>query len=69
MIKEFKSGEISIKIDHDKCTGCGKCVDTCPVNVYELENGKSVANNVSECVECCACIDACPSGAIEHSSC
>jgi len=26
-IKEYKSGDIVIKIDYDKCTGDGECVE------------------------------------------
>lgn len=27
VVKEFKSGDIVIKIDYDKCTGDGECVE------------------------------------------
>jgi NAD-dependent dihydropyrimidine dehydrogenase PreA subunit len=30
------TGEYYIIIDTDKCDGCGKCVEICPKNVYEL---------------------------------
>ncbi len=71
MIKEFKSAssEIVIKIDYDKCNGAAKCVEVCPVDIYELQEGKAVANNVDDCIECCACVESCPNNAIEHSSC
>ncbi|MEM2914495.1 MAG: 4Fe-4S binding protein, partial [Candidatus Bathyarchaeia archaeon] len=26
---------VRININLDKCTGCGTCVDVCPVGVYE----------------------------------
>ena len=26
----------NVTVDTDKCTGCGECVDVCPVEVYEL---------------------------------
>ena len=32
----------TITIDTDKCTGDAECVDVCPVEVYELEDGKAV---------------------------
>ena len=67
--KEFEDGDIKIIIDYEKCTGAGECVTACPVDIFELDGGKAVANNVSECIECCACVSACPNDAIEHSSC
>ena len=69
MKKEFASGNIKITIDYDKCTGSGECVTACPVEIFEVKDGKAVANHVEECVECCACVNACPNNAIEHSSC
>ena len=30
------SGDWYIIVDSDKCDGCGKCVDACPVNVLEV---------------------------------
>ena len=69
VVKEFRGKAIVIRIDHDKCTGCGECVKNCPADVYELVDGKSVAKRVEDCVECCICVSACPVNAIEHSSC
>ena len=69
VVKEFKSEAVTIKVDFDKCNGCGECVEVCPAEVYELEDEKAHANNVEECTECCACVEACPEDAIEHSSC
>jgi ferredoxin len=68
-VKEYKSGDIVIKIDEEKCTGCGTCVDDCPVDVFELQNEKSAAVRVEDCTECCTCVEGCPESAIEHSSC
>ncbi|HYR03037.1 MAG TPA: ferredoxin, partial [Syntrophobacteria bacterium] len=31
----------SVKVDKDKCTGDAECVDVCPVNVFELKDGKA----------------------------
>ena len=55
---------VEIKIDSEKCTGCGTCVDVCPVGVYELREGKSVAVNVDECIVCRTCEAQCPENAI-----
>lgn len=56
-----------IKIDTSKCTGCGTCVDTCPMGLYVLNKGKASVKDKDECVMCRACESACPSGAIEVS--
>ncbi len=55
---------VKIEIDHEKCTGCGTCVDVCPSGVYEIRDGKSVAVNIDECLVCRACESQCPEGAI-----
>jgi NAD-dependent dihydropyrimidine dehydrogenase PreA subunit len=56
---------VEIKIDLEKCTGCGTCVDTCPVGVFEIQNEKSVVVNLDECLICRACEAQCPENAIE----
>ncbi|MCK4491920.1 MAG: 4Fe-4S binding protein [Candidatus Altiarchaeales archaeon] len=56
---------VEINIDLDNCTGCGACVDSCPVGIYGLENGKAkVTGEVSECVMCRVCENSCPASAI-----
>lgn len=56
---------VEIHVDVDKCTGCGTCVDVCPVCVYELQNEKSVPVNIEDCIICRACEMQCPEGAIQ----
>ncbi|MGF3554815.1 MAG: DUF362 domain-containing protein [Thermoplasmatota archaeon] len=49
-------------VDKEKCTACGTCVDTCPVDAISLED-KAVINK-ENCIDCGTCIDGCPEGAI-----
>ncbi len=58
------------KIDPDKCITCGKCVDFCHTEAFELkeQNGKkkTVVNPTRCVVFCRGCEDVCPVGAISH---
>ncbi|MDR3176107.1 MAG: 4Fe-4S dicluster domain-containing protein [Desulfovibrio sp.] len=54
----------NVTVDSDRCTGCSECVDICPVEVYELQDGKSVPTNVEECLGCESCVEACEAGAV-----
>jgi len=56
---------VKIAVDNDKCTGCGTCVDTCPVDVFEIKDEKSVPVNVEECLVCRACEVQCSESAIQ----
>ena len=51
-------------VDPDKCTGCEECVDNCPVEVFEIEDEKSVPVNAEECLGCDTCIEVCEEDAI-----
>lgn len=53
-----------ITINSEKCVGCGECVDICPVEVYELQDEKSVAVNEEECMGCDSCVEVCEEEAI-----
>ncbi|HIH44774.1 MAG TPA: 4Fe-4S binding protein [Candidatus Methanoperedenaceae archaeon] len=69
VVKTYKTDNWTIEIDHDKCNGDSECIRVCPVEVFELVDGKSTAPKVEDCIECCACVDGCPTKAIKHSSC
>ena len=53
-----------IEVDQEKCIGCGECVDVCPVDVYEMQDEKSVPVNIEECIGCESCIEVCEQDAI-----
>lgn len=51
-------------VDEEKCTGCEECVDVCPVEVFELVDGKSHPVNAEECLGCESCVEVCEQDAI-----
>jgi len=52
------------KIDQEKCSGCGECVNACPVSVIEVNNKKAKVTKPDDCVDCRACEAVCTTGAI-----
>ena len=56
---------VEVKVDNDKCTGCGTCVETCPMEVFEIKEEKSVPVKPEECIVCIACEVQCPEEAIQ----
>lgn len=43
---------MDMEIDRNSCISCGKCVEICPVNVFELKEGEPVIENADDCTLC-----------------
>jgi Fe-S-cluster-containing hydrogenase component 2 len=54
----------TVWVDATRCTGCGACVEACPVGAIALVDGKARVDE-ELCTGCGACVDACPEGAIQ----
>jgi ferredoxin len=52
----------------DRCTGCGKCVNLCPLNVIRLDENRRPVWDAKMCEHCMACIQNCPVEAIDYSN-
>jgi NAD-dependent dihydropyrimidine dehydrogenase PreA subunit len=52
------------EVDVEKCIGCEECVEVCPVEVYEIQDGKAIPANGEECIGCESCIEVCEQDAI-----
>lgn len=53
-----------IKIDEDKCNGCGLCIPNCPEGALQVIDGKARLISDLFCDGLGACIGHCPQGAI-----
>ena len=61
---------MAIKIDAEKCIGCGICVKECPFEAMTMtvgEGGKKLPETGNGCTECGRCVEACPKGAITRT--
>ena len=62
---EYIKNVTKIKIDQNKCIGCGICVDVCPHNVISINDKIAYLSNKDRCIECGACDKNCPTNALE----
>ena len=53
-----------IKIDQEKCNGCGACAAACHEGAIEMVNGKAVLTREDYCDGLGDCLPACPTDAI-----
>ena len=61
------------QISEDRCNGCGKCVDACPVEAMALASAndprkprrKKAVLDIERCLGCGVCIRTCPKDALE----
>jgi len=54
----------TLKLDQEKCIGCGMCEVVCPHTVFKMENPKVSIVDRDACIECGACASNCPVEAI-----
>lgn len=55
---------ISYRIDPDTCTGCGVCLQNCPVEAIVGEKKQAHAIDQDKCIKCGACRDGCKFDAV-----
>jgi ferredoxin len=55
---------VTLKLDEEKCTGCGMCLDVCPHEVFKMNTRHAEIRDRDACMECGACSRNCPFDAI-----
>jgi len=65
-MKQFRYLEnvTTLKLDREKCIGCGTCELVCPHTVFKVEKPKAHIIDLNACMECGACASNCPVEAI-----
>ncbi|OIQ07787.1 ferredoxin-1 [Moorella thermoacetica] len=53
-----------VRIDDEKCTGCGLCVTPCAEGAIEIVNGKARVLREELCDGAGVCLNVCPTGAL-----
>ena len=55
-----------VRIDPDRCNGCGMCVKSCPADVLRMhpQTQRAIIQYPQECVVCCWCFVECPEDAV-----
>ena len=68
MNHRYLAGVSSLKIAQEKCTGCGRCTEVCPHEVFELHDRTAEIIALDNCMECGACAQNCAFGALSVKS-
>lgn len=63
-MKNTPRKRIIVKIDPDKCDGCGKCIPSCAEGAIKIVNGKAVLSADNLCDGLGNCLGTCPNDAI-----
>lgn len=60
----YLSNVSTLQMERETCVGCGRCIETCPHQVFILDGGVAAIADPDACMECGACAKNCPVGAI-----
>ena len=59
---------VTLKLDGEKCVGCGICLSVCPHAVLRLAGDRVQIGDRDACMECGACAQNCPVEALSVQS-
>jgi NAD-dependent dihydropyrimidine dehydrogenase PreA subunit len=58
----------TLRLQEELCSGCGRCLEVCPQQVFLLAARKAVIVDIDACMECGACAKNCPVQALAVAS-
>ena len=61
----YLRGVSTLRLDPERCDGCGRCAEVCPHGVLVLRGSTALVVDRDRCIECGACRTNCAAGAIE----
>ena len=56
---------MTAEFDRERCTGCGRCYELCPLDVIAWEEGRPFVKYPDECQLCFICQVECPVEAVK----
>ncbi len=62
---QYLKNVATLKLNTDKCVGCGRCQEVCPHAVFKIADREANITDTNNCMECGACMKNCPASAIE----
>jgi len=65
MKHKYLRNVVTLKLNQEKCKGCGMCINVCPHAVFLLKGDKVQIADKDSCMECGACAKNCSFSAIE----
>ena len=65
MRDKYLKNVVTLTLNKENCTGCGRCMKVCPHNVFEMSENKAKIIDKDRCMECGACAKNCPFSALE----
>ena len=65
MTLKYLKNVVSLSLTSEKCTGCRKCMEVCPHNVFDFDDQKARIAEKDLCIECGACALNCPAEALK----
>jgi NAD-dependent dihydropyrimidine dehydrogenase PreA subunit len=56
---KYLANVVTLEYFPEKCTGCRRCIEVCPRQVFEIRDKKAFILDRDCCIECGACANNC----------